>query len=124
MNNSFTNHHRVIVMVVFFFFLLTTATARSRYLSVKFAMAVGQEQKEYVDSVMRAEPGVFSVSWCSRHRMLVVVYDRTRTSQRHLRCVVRELSDCRGCHQDSACAMPCIFMDGQTHGRQGLLKGL
>lgn len=124
MNNSFTNHHRVIVMVVFFFFLLTTATARSRYLSVKFAMAVGQEQKEYVDSVMRAEPGVFSVSWGPRHRMLIVVYDRTRTSQRHLRCVVRELTDCSRCHLDSACAMPCIFMDGQTHGRQGLTKGL
>lgn len=62
----------------------TTAVARSRYMTVKIPVSGLMEQKESVDSLVRALPGVFSASWNSRHQLIIVVYDRTVTSRHQL----------------------------------------
>ena len=62
----------------------TTAVARSRYMTVKIPVCGFMEQKESVDSLVRALPGVFSASWNSRHQLIIVVYDRTVTSRQQL----------------------------------------
>ena len=74
--------------------LLTTisATARSRYMSAKFMLTAEKDQKTYVDSIVSAQPGVFSARWSPRRQMLVVVYDKTLTSRHCLKIFVTRLS--------------------------------
>ena len=93
-NVCFIQHRQRRALVLLLVLLLTamTATAHSRYMSAKFKLTAEKSQKSFVDSTVRALPGVFSAHWSPRHRMLVVVYDKTQTSRHYLEMFVSRLS--------------------------------
>lgn len=90
----FSQHRQRRALALLLILLLTTisATARSRYMSAKFMLTAEKDQKTYVDSIVSAQPGVFSARWSPRRQMLVVVYDKTLTSRHHLKIFVTRLS--------------------------------
>ena len=61
-------------------------------LTAKFSVQVNTEQRAVVDSTMRAQPGVFSVSWSPHRQILIVVYNRMVTNKRRLKRAVELIS--------------------------------
>jgi hypothetical protein len=94
-NNTMTHKSSClnrIMLLMAAVWLTTEVSARSHFQMVKFPMPVNTEQRMRIDSTMRAQPGVFSVSWSRNRRMLIVVYDRTITSRRQLQHNVDSLA--------------------------------
>lgn|GEM_PF-3547119 len=64
--------------------------------TAKFSVQASTEQRAVVDSTMRAQPGVFSVSWSPHRQILIVVYNRMVTNKRrlknHVECIIHEQS--------------------------------
>lgn len=75
----------------------TAASAHSRIQMVKFPLRAGVEQRERIDSTLRAQPGVFSATWSPRRQMLIVVYDRCMTNRQRLKRVVTAFSTSNAC---------------------------
>jgi len=60
--------------------------------TAKFSVQASIEQRALVDSTIRAQPGVFSVSWSPHRQILIVVYNRMVTNKRRLKRAVELVS--------------------------------
>ena len=76
--------HPQALLLLFLCLIATPVAAHSRYSTVKIPVCCSTDRMERSDSLVRTLPGVFSVSWSSRHHLIVVAYDRTQISRQKL----------------------------------------